>query len=276
MSSGSAGLTVRSERRVFEGTQGFYEHDSAACAGPMRFGVFMPKSKVRVPALYFLAGLECSEETFAIKAGAQRIAQELGVAIVTSDTSPRQARFPGDDTSWDFGQGAGYYVDATEAPWSSAYRMETYVTQELRTLVEQQFSVRDDVRGLFGHSMGGHGALSLALRHPALFRSVSAFAPIAAPSKAPWGQKAFTHFFGAAQAHWMEHDTVELLKTRQFATKPLVDQGSGDKFLTEQLRPALLGDAVTLRMHEGYDHGYFFVQTFVEDHLRHHARVLST
>ena len=274
----TSAFSVRSERRVFEGTQGFYEHPSVACAGPMRFGVFLPKraATARVPALYFLAGLECTEETFAIKAGAQRVANELGLAIVTSDTSPRAARFPGDDASWDFGQGAGFYVDATEQPWAGAYRMETWVTQELRAVVEASFPVRDDVRGIFGHSMGGHGALTLALRHPALYRSVSAFAPIAAPSRVPWGTKAFTHFFGAASPAWAAHDAVALLESgKAFPTKPLVDQGTADKFLAEQLRPELLGDAVTLRLREGYDHSYWFVQSFVEDHLRHHAQVLS-
>ncbi len=270
-------MKVLSERPCFGGTQGFYEHDSAL--GTMRFGVFMPgaaRGGARVPSLTYLAGLECNEETFAIKAGAQRTAAALGLALVTPDTSPRTRRIPGDDASWDFGLGAGFYVDATEAPWSDAYRMETYVTGELRAVVEVNFAVRTDARGLCGHSVGGHGALTLALRHPELYASASAFAPMCAPSRAPWGVNAFTRFFGDDRARWAEHDAVELLKTRAFTgAKPLVDQGSGDKFLTAQLMPELLGDAVTLRMHEGYDHGYYFVQTFVEDHLRYHARALG-
>lgn len=275
----------RSEHRAFGGLQGFYEHESVACAGPMRFSVYLPPAAVRgeeVPALYFLAGLTCTEETFMIKAGAQRRAAALGLALITCDTSPRSARFPGDDDAWDFGQGAGFYLDASEAPWSSAYRMERYVTEELRALVEQGFPIRDDVRGIFGHSMGGHGALTLALRHSALYQSVSAFAPITAPSQVPWGQKAFARYLGPARETWAEHDTVALLKTRTHPSTWLIDQGTHDKFLCDQLLPELLqaacdaaGQKLTLRVQEGYDHSYYFVASFVEDHLAHHARVLS-
>ncbi len=276
--------TVRSEQRCFDGTQGFYEHQSVACAGPMKFSVYLPPQALRgekVPVLYYLAGLSCTEETFVVKAGGQRIAAELGLALVTCDTSPRQARFPGDDANWDFGQGAGFYLDATEAPWSSAYRMETYVTQELRELVEASFPVRPDRRGIFGHSMGGHGALSLALKHEGLYLSVSAFAPIVAPSRVPWGTKAFTGYLGNDRKEWLKHDTVELLKTHRFPGTILVDQGTNDKFLSKELRPELLVGAceraeqpLSLRMCDGYDHSYYFIATFLEDHLVHHADML--
>lgn len=277
-------ITTRSEQRCFDGVQGFYEHQSDACGGPMRFAVYLPPAarERKVPALYYLAGLTCTEETFVIKAGAQRVAAELGLALVTCDTSPRTARYPGDDANWDFGQGAGFYLDATEAPWSGAYRMETYVTRELREAVEANFAVRDDVRGIFGHSMGGHGALTLALRHPGQYRSVSAFAPIVAPSQVPWGEKAFTGYLGADRSKWAEHDATELIKSgRRFDGKLLIDQGTADKFLERELRPEIFeaackdaGQPLTLRRHEGYDHSYYFIATFVEDHLRHHAEAL--
>lgn len=278
-------ITRRAEHRAFEGLQGFYEHESAVCGGPMRFAVYLPPAALdgdEVPALYYLAGLTCTEETFVLKAGARRRAAALGLALVTCDTSPRAARFVGDDESWDFGQGAGFYLDATESPWSSAYRMESYVTRELRELVEASFPVRDDLRGLFGHSMGGHGALTLGLRHPELYQSVSAFAPIVAPSQVPWGQKAFARYLGTDRAAWAEHDAVELLKTHRHPGTLLVDQGTHDKFLAEQLRPELLqaaceasGQSLSLRMREGYDHSYYFIESFVEEHLVHHARALS-
>jgi S-formylglutathione hydrolase len=276
-------LVRRSEHCCHGGVQGFYEHESTACAGPMRLGVFLPpaaSSGARVPAVYALAGLTCSEETFAIKAGAQRVAAELGLALVTCDTSPRSARFPGDDVSWEFGLGAGYYVDATEAPWSSAYRMESYVTQELRALVEARFPVASDRRGVLGHSVGGHGALTLALRHPDLYRSVSAFAPMVAPMQVPWGIHAFFRLLGD-RTRWAEHDATELVRRSPFPGVIRVDQGTADQFLEKQLRPELFsaacaasGQALELRMREGYDHGYWFIQTFIEEHLRHHAAAL--
>jgi S-formylglutathione hydrolase len=280
-----AQITLRSEHRTHEGTQGFYEHQSSACAGPMRFAVFLPPAALRgeeVPALYFLAGLTCTEETFAIKAGAQRRAAALGLALVTCDTSPRATRLPGDDASWDFGQGAGFYVDASESPWAGTYNMYSYVTEELRTLVERSFPIRDDARGIFGHSMGGHGALTIGLRNPALYASVSAFAPIVAPSQVPWGQKAFAGYLGNERAGWAQYDSVELLKEHTHPNPLLVDQGTGDKFLDGQLKPELLlaaceksGQKLELRMREGYDHSYYFIQSFIEDHLVHHARILA-
>lgn len=283
MSTEAAKLTTKSEQRCFGGTQGFYEHESAACAGPMRFSVFVPDTKTPLPVLYYLAGLTCTEETFVIKAGAQRKAAELGLIVVTCDTSPRNARLPGDDAAWDFGQGAGFYLDATEAPWSSAYRMETYVTTELRELVEANFPIRQEARGLFGHSMGGHGALTLGLRHPHLYRSISAFAPIVAPCDVPWGQKAFTGYLGADRARWEEHDTTRLLRAgKRFASTPRVDQGLADKFLTTELRPELLeeacaatGQPLELVRHDGYDHSYYFIQTVIDAHLELHRRNLA-
>jgi S-formylglutathione hydrolase len=272
-------LTVRSEQRAFEGVQGFYEHPSDACAGAMKFGVYLPPNARDVPALYFLAGLTCNEETFAIKAHAQRFAAKHGIALITPDTSPRSARFPGDDTDWDFGQGAGFYLDATAAPWSSAYGMYTYVTQELPALIEREFPV-NELRGIFGHSMGGHGALSIALKEPARYRSVSAFAPICAPSQVPWGEKAFSRYL-KERSEWSGYDTVELLNTQRHPGTLLIDQGTSDKFLQDQLRPELLeaackqhGQALKLRKHDDYDHSYYFIQTFIEDHIAHHAAVL--
>jgi S-formylglutathione hydrolase len=278
-------VKTRAEHRLFDGRQLYCEHDSAACAGPMRFSVYLPPAAVagaRVPALYYLAGLTCTDETFMTKAGAQRVAAALGLALVACDTSPRAARFPGDDADWDFGQGAGFYLDATKPPWSSAYRMERYVVDELPGLVERELPIAGDRRGIFGHSMGGHGALVLALRHPERYRSVSAFAPIAAPSLVPWGDKAFRGYLGGDRARWAEHDASALVRTRRFPGTLLVDQGTSDKFLTTQLRPELLatacaasGQPLALRLREGYDHSYYFIATFVEEHLRHHAAALT-
>jgi S-formylglutathione hydrolase len=279
------GFTVKSEQRAFGGTQGFYEHESAACAGPMRFGVYLPPRALqgeRVPVLYYLAGLTCTEETFVVKGGAQRVAAELGLAIVTCDTSPRAARFPGDDESWDFGRGAGFYVDATEAPWSSAYRMYTYVTRELVDVVEGGFPIAPGLRGVFGHSMGGHGALTIALREGDRYKSASAFAPIVAPTRVPWGQKALPRYLGNRPEAWSDHDAVALVGKQRFAGTFLIDQGDRDQFLERELQPRLFeaacraaGQPLTLRMQPGYDHSYYFVSTFVADHLRHHAKALA-
>lgn len=277
-------LTIRSEQRSFGGVQGFYQHDSAACAGAMRFAVYLPPAAARgpVPALYYLAGLTCTEETFVVKAGAQRLAAELGLALVTCDTSPRNARYPGDDSAWDFGQGAGFYLDATAAPWRDAYRMETYVVDELVAAVEDAFPIARDRRGVTGHSMGGHGALTLALRHPGRYASVSALAPIVAPMEVPWGQKAFAGYLGEDRAAWAAHDACALVASgARFPGPVLIDQGLADKFLTRELQPerleaagAAAGVDVTVRRHDGYDHSYYFVHTFIDDHLRHHAAAL--
>jgi S-formylglutathione hydrolase len=283
----TSSLTIRSEQRAFDGVQGFYEHPSRACDGPMRFSVYQPPAAKRgkLPVLYYLAGLTCNEETFMIKAGAQRLAAKHNLILVSCDTSPRSFRTPGDDADWDFGQGAGFYLDATAAPWSQAYRMRSYVTRELRELVEQNFPVQNGpgARGIFGHSMGGHGALSIALALPDEYASVSAFAPIVAPSQVPWGIKAFSGYLGDDRASWAAYDSVALLQSgRRIPGTLLVDQGEDDKFLARELRPELLeqackqaGQALQLRRHPGYDHSYYFIQSFIEDHIEHHARALG-
>jgi S-formylglutathione hydrolase len=280
-------LEVLSRHRCFGGTVGFYRHEAASTACQMRFAVFMPPAaqSARVPVLYYLAGLTCTEETFMIKAGAQRLAAELGLALVAPDTSPRGVSLPGDGDSWDFGLGAGFYVDATHEPWSRHYRMYSYVTQELRSLIETHFNVEGGRSGIFGHSMGGHGALTIALRNPARYRSVSAFAPICAPRRCPWGQKAFTGYLGPDHGQWAQYDASELAAAvREPRAHPpiLVDQGLADQFLEAQLYPERLEEAcrksglkLTLRRHEGYDHGYYFISTLMEDHLRHHDRCLK-
>jgi S-formylglutathione hydrolase len=261
----------------------FHRHESVEVRAPMRFSVYVPPQAAAgpVPVLYFLAGLTCTEETFMIKAGAQRLAAELGLLLVAPDTSPREPRLPGDDASWDFGQGAGFYVDATETPWSGHYRMYSYVTRELPALVAAHFPARADAQSIFGHSMGGHGALVAALRSPGQYRSVSAFAPIAAPSGCPWGEQAFTRYLGPDRARWAAYDASLLLAERPFGGTILVDQGTDDKFLDTQLNPAALeaaarrsGQALMLRRQSGYDHGYYFISTFMADHLRFHAESL--
>lgn len=277
-------LETLSEHACFGGVQGYYRHASRECAAPMRFSVYRPPQAKHgpVPVLYYLAGLTCTEETFMVKAGAQRVAAELGLMLVAPDTSPREPRIVGDDASWDFGLAAGFYVDATQAPWAAHYRMYSYVTRELPELVAASFPARTGAQSIFGHSMGGHGALVCALRNPERYRSVSAFAPIAAPSRCPWGHKAFGGYLGADRAAWAEYDASELVARRAFHTKILVDQGTADKFLAEQLLPDAFADACRrsgqefeLRMHAGYDHGYYFIQTFVEEHLRFHAAHLA-
>ena len=276
-------VTTLAEHRAFGGVQGYYEHESTACAGKMRFSVFLPSrsTKGKPPVLYYLAGLTCTEDTFTVKGGAQRVAAELGIALVMPDTSPRAVRYDGDDASWDFGLGAGFYVDATKAPWSTGYRMFSYVTEELRTLVEGHFSLDDDRRGIFGHSMGGHCALVAGLRRPDLYRTVSAFAPITSPSQVPWGEKAFSSYLGDDRDAWKAYDATCLVESGKRQSEILIDQGLSDKFLARELRPEIFeeackraGQPLRLRRHEGYDHGYFFISTFVEDHLDHHAQGL--
>jgi len=277
------------EHACFGGMQSFYKHASTVVGLPMRFGVYRPPQALGpqarpVPVLFYLAGLTCNEETFAIKASAQRVAAELGLMLVTPDTSPRDTGIAGADAAWDFGHGAGFYLDATEAPWAHHWRMESWITGELPAVLAQHFPVlnRDGLHlGVFGHSMGGHGALTLALRHPGLFRSCSAFAPIAAPMRCPWGIKAFTGYLGSDRSTWAAHDATALMQAGHRAPPLLVDQGEADKFLAEQLLPQRFeaacrdaGQPLTLRRHAGYDHGYYFIASFVEDHLRHHAATL--
>ncbi|MDB5884556.1 MAG: Carboxylesterase [Polaromonas sp.] len=275
-----------SEHACFGGEQRFYRHESREIGLPMKFSVFLPPqaSTGPVPALLYLAGLTCNEETFMAKAGAQRLAAELGLALVAPDTSPRGANLPGEADSWDFGVGAGFYLDATQAPWSAHYRMESYLTAELLPLLTATLALDPERLGIFGHSMGGHGALTLALRHPGLFKSVSALAPICAPSQCAWGRKAFSGYLGHDEDAWLAHDASDLMRQRPGAPFPggiLVDQGLGDKFLADQLRPELFEAAcaaanqpLLLRRHAAYDHGYYFIASFMDDHLRHHAGLL--
>jgi S-formylglutathione hydrolase len=276
-----------SEHACFGGVQRFYKHFSSEVGLPMRFGIFLPPqaSQGPVPAVVYLAGLTCSEETFAFKAGAQRVAAELGLALITPDTSPRGAGLVGEADHWDFGVGAGFYLDATQAPWSGHWCMESYLLKELLPHIAQDLPVDAARMGITGHSMGGHGALTLAQRHPGVFKTLSAFAPICAPSQCPWGKKAFTGYLGQDESLWAAHDASALMAAQTSAPYPggiLVDQGLADKFLEEQLHPHLLeaacaqvGQPLTLRRHAGYDHGYYFISTFIEDHLRHHAQGLG-
>ena len=280
-------IRTLSEHRCFGGVQGFYEHDSGAIGLPMRFSVFLPpQASVRpVAGLVYLAGLTCNEETFPVKAGAQRRAAEMGLALIAPDTSPRGAGVPGESTDWDFGVGAGFYLDATEPPWAQHWRMETYLMDELLPLLAQQLPIDGARLGIFGHSMGGHGALTLALRHPGHFRSLSAFAPICAPTRCPWGEKAFNGYLGGDRERWAEHDASALMQCVSSAPYPggiLIDQGLSDKFLDQQLHPlcfeaacADANQALTLRRHVGYDHGYYFISSLMGDHLAHHARFLN-
>ena len=281
-------MDTKSQHACFGGTMGFYSHASTATGTEMRFAVFLPPQAQRgpCPALYYLAGLTCTEETFAIKAGAQRLAAEHGLVLVMPDTSPRGLDLPGETASWDFGAGAGFYLDATLSPWSQHYRMEGYLTAELLPLLTASLPLDAGRIGIFGHSMGGHGALTLALRHPGLFKSVSAFAPICAPSQCPWGRKAFTGYLGADESGWLAHDASALMRGLTSAPYPggiLIDQGLADKFLAEQLYPeqfeaacAAAGQVLTLRRHAGYDHSYYFIATFMADHLAHHCSQLRS
>jgi len=278
-------MEVVSEQRCFGGTQGFYRHDSEACGGPMNLAVYAPPQAAggKVPVVMYLAGLTATHETFPVKAGAQRVAAELGLMLVAPDTSPRDTGFEGATGDWEFGEGAGFYLDATQSPWSSRFRMETYVVEELPAFVAANFASDFDRCGIMGHSMGGHGALTLALRHPDRYRSVSAFAPIVAPTQVPWGLKAFPRYLGDDREAWKAHDAFELVRSgRHFDGTILIDQGDADKFLCGQLRPELFIDAchtagqpVEFRMQPGYDHSYWFIQSFIGDHLRHHAQALA-
>jgi S-formylglutathione hydrolase len=278
-----------SEHCCFGGTLRFLEHDSREIGLPMRFSVFLPPQAADgpVPALMYLAGLTCNEETFMVKAGAQRLAAELGLALIAPDTSPRGAAaedIEGASASWDFGIGAGFYLDATEAPWSRHWRMESWIVDELLPLVAQHLPIDGERIGIFGHSMGGHGALTLALRHPGRFKSLSALAPICAPARCPWGEKAFSGYLGADRSRWLAHDASALMQAQAKAPYPqgiLIDQGLADKFLADQLHPqhfeaacAQAGQPLTLRRHAGYDHGYYFIQSFLADHLAHHGSAL--
>ena len=276
-------LTTVMETRCFGGVQGIYSHASESTGTEMRFSLYRPPQaeEGRVPTLTFLSGLTCTELNFTEKAGAQRFAAELGLMLIAPDTSPRGTALPGEHESWDFGSAASFYVDATEEPWSAHYRMYTYVVEELPRVVEASFAARPDARGIFGHSMGGHGALVIGLRNPDRYRSISAFAPICSPSDCPWGEKAFTGYLGGDRSHWRAYDARALIDDGARAPQLLIDQGTADRFLAEQLMPEKLraicearGIPLQLRMQPGYDHSYYFIATFIRDHLLHHAAAL--
>jgi S-formylglutathione hydrolase len=269
------------EHECFGGMQRVYAHQSSATQCTMRFGLFLPPQaqQRKVPVLYWLSGLTCNEQNFITKAGAQRVAAELGLALVVPDTSPREVDLPGDRENYDFGVGAGFYIDATQSPWSKHYKMATYVREELPNILQQNFSLDEQACGIFGHSMGGHGALTLALKNPQQYRSVSAFSPICAPSKCSWGRKAFIGYLGTDEPLWKEYDACELVVSRGWPHQNiLIDQGTQDSFLQEQLKPELFKTScakakvsLNLRMQQGYDHSYYFIASFIEDHLRFHA-----
>jgi S-formylglutathione hydrolase len=279
-----AAIETLSEQRCHGGVQGFYRHTSHACGGLMRFALFLPPQAAgqACPVLYFLAGLTCTEETATIKAGAQRLAAELGLALVMPDTSPRDTGIEGATGDWEFGEGAGFYVDATATSWSARFRMHSYVAEELPALIAANFPVDVSRSGICGHSMGGHGALTIALKHPSRYRSVSAFAPIVAPSQVPWGRKALPRYLGDDPAAWADYDACALVRRQTFPGTILIDQGEADGFLEAQLKPELFdqacaeaGQPLLLRRHAGYDHSYWFITSFIDDHLRHHAVALG-
>ncbi len=277
-----------SQTKSFGGTQSIYSHTSEACACDMRFSVFTPSEELHgpgpYPVLYWLSGLTCTEENFIIKSGAQRVAAELGLVLIAPDTSPRGEGVPDDpDGAYDFGLAAGFYLNATQAPWSKHYHMYSYVTQELREAVEKELPIDSARAGILGHSMGGHGALTLHLKNPETYKTCSAFAPISAPSQTPWGRKAFSNYLGADEAKWAEYDATKLVATRPSKAEILIDQGTTDAFLVEELKPELFaaaakmsGQKVNLRMQDGYDHSFFFISTFIEEHMRwHHAQLMD-
>jgi len=281
----TAALTKISENKCFGGRQLRYSHLSDVCHCDMTFAIFLPPQAEagRVPVLYWLSGLTCTDENFVTKAGAQKYAAEHGIAVIAPDTSPRGDGVPDDpEGAYDFGLGAGFYVNATQTPWSGHYHMYDYVVQELPEIVDENFPVDSERQSIFGHSMGGHGALTIALNNPGRFRSVSAFAPIVAPTQVPWGQKALGGYLGADREAWKAHDTCALIATAEERLPLLVDQGGADQFLKEQLKPELLksacevhGHPLTLRMQPGYDHSYFFMASFMEDHFAHHGAALT-
>lgn len=271
-----------SRNRSFGGFQDVYRHRSEVLDCEMTFSVYLPPDaeKEKRPVLYFLSGLTCTQENFTTKAGVQRYASEHGLIVVVPDTSPR-GEGVADDSAYDLGQGAGFYLNATEEPWARHYRMYDYVVSELPKLIEDEFPANDK-RGIFGHSMGGHGALMIALKNPGRYRSVSAFSPIVAPMRCPWGEKAFTAYLGGDREQWRAYDTTELLRQAKEKLPFFIDQGTDDQFLQNQLKPELLKEAcesvghpLELRMQDGYDHSYYFIATFVEDHVEHHAKALK-
>lgn len=273
---------LTSEYKCFNGTVGFYRHQSQTCNGEMRFAIYQPPQAraKQVPVLYYLSGLTCTEENFMIKAGAQRYAAEYGIIIVTPDTSPRNTGIEGENQDLDYGSGASFYVDATEEPWRSHYQMYSYIVQELPALIAEHFPAQPDNQSIFGHSMGGHGALVCALRNPNQYKSVSAFAPIVAPLRSSWVDNAFTKYLGLDRESWRSYDASELVLTANYKRPILIDQGSADQYL-DQLLPQVFEQAcdkanqpLTLRLQKGYDHSYYFIASFIADHIRHHAAAL--
>ncbi|WP_286221468.1 S-formylglutathione hydrolase [Marinobacter apostichopi] len=279
-------MELLSTNVCFDGEHRRYRHHSATLECDMEFAVFLPpgavtQNPIKVPVLYWLSGLTCTDQNFMQKAGALKHAAKLGLAIVCPDTSPRGLNLPGEDDSYDFGTGAGFYINATEQPWAPHYRMYDYVVKELPQLIEDQLPLTDQ-RSVSGHSMGGHGALIAALKNPGRYASVSAFAPIANPSECPWGQKAFTGYLGDDTKAWEQWDATLLIPTARERLPLLVDQGTADEFLDSQLNPDALAEVcetfhhhINLRMHRGYDHSYFFIASFIDDHLDHHAQALG-
>lgn len=278
-------LTIVSEQKAFGGIQGVYRHDAKQTACEMEFSVFMPPNAENgpVPVLYYLSGLTCTQENVTTKGGFQRYAAEHGIAVVSPDTSPRGAGYPNEEDDYDFGTGAGFYVDATQEPWSGMYRMYSYVAAELPAIIGGNFSIDKSRSSIFGHSMGGHGALIIALKNSNSYKSVSAFAPIVAPSQCPWGEKALTGYLGPDHDAWQLYDATELIKSGKIINGTiLIDQGTADPFLEEQLKPHLFeeacqaaGQSVDIRLQEGYDHSYYLMASFMEDHICHHAQALK-
>lgn len=278
-------LETLSETKCFGGTVGFYKHQSSATNCAMQFSVYQPLGEGPFPVLTWLSGLTCTEENFQVKSGIHRLAAQYGCIVVNPDTSPRGCDIDGEDDDWDFGSGAGFYLDATQNPWAKNYRMYSYVIKDLQQAVFSNFPGVRDKQGIFGHSMGGHGAISIGLKHPEIFSSISAFAPICAPSECPWGQKAFRNYLGSDEADWHEYDSVKLIagiKDAATRSKILIDQGLDDDWLENELHPHLLekaaaesGYPLTVRRQQGYDHGYYFIATFLADHIVHHAKYLQ-
>jgi S-formylglutathione hydrolase len=281
----STSLSLRSEFRCFDGTVAYYTHYSDSCNCDMNFAVYLPPQAQSqpVPILYYLSGLTCTEENFITKAGAQRYAAELGIMLVVPDTSPRNTGILGEDDTWDLGSGASFYVDATVEPWQQHYQMYSYITQELPALIAANFPVKPEKQSIFGHSMGGHGALICALKNPQQYLSVSAFAPIAAPMNCPWGNQLFTSYLGNDKQKWAEYDASELIKQTQLNSLILIDQGTADTFYQQkQLLPETfqsacqeVGQNLNLRWQKGYDHSYFMIISFIKDHIQHHATYLK-
>ncbi len=277
-------LTLVSRNRSFEGWQMVYRHSSNVLNCAMNFGVYLPPQAETqaCPVLYWLSGLTCTEQNFITKANSQQFAAQYGFIVIAPDTSPRGCNLPGEEESWDLGTGAGFYLNATQDPWRNHYQMYDYIVSELPQAIATNFPILTEQQGIFGHSMGGYGALMIALKNPGMFKSVSAFAPIVTPCQVPWGQKAFRHYLGDNQADWLQYDPIHLIKTATKKLPILIDQGDADNFLGEQLQPDVFAQVcaevnypLTLRKQAGYDHSYYFIASFLSDHFAHHGVLLS-